>query len=69
MRPEVAIGCEEDIITKMIKAMTDENLMSRGDYDLSWLSNLTERYIFDTTSGTQQAIKNLGRIRNDILLC
>ena len=43
--------------------------MSRGDYDLSWLSDLSERYVFDTASGTQQAIKNLGRIRNDALLC
>ena len=38
-----------------------------GTYDLSWISDMKERYVFDTASGTQQAIKKLGRIRNDIL--
>ena len=37
-----------------------------GTYDLSWISDMRERYVFDTASGTQQAIKKLGRIRNDI---
>ena len=38
-----------------------------GKYDLSWMSDMRENYVFDTSSGTQQAIKNLGRTRNDIL--
>lgn len=37
------------------------------DYDLSWMSDLKERYVFDTASGTQQAIKQIGRIRWDVL--
>lgn len=32
-----------------------------------WMNDLTERYVFDTTSGTQQAIKKLGRIHTDHL--
>ena len=32
--------------------------------NLSWISDLRERYIFDTASGTQQAIKNIGRCRS-----
>lgn len=39
----------------------------KGTYDLLWMSDLREHYVFDTTSGTQQAIKKLGRIRNDLL--
>lgn len=35
-----------------------------GKYDFSWLDNLQERYIPDTTSGTQQIIKKLGRIQD-----
>lgn len=31
------------------------------DYDLGWLSDMSERYVFDTASGTQQAIRFLGR--------
>lgn len=38
-----------------------------GKYDLSWLSDMCEKYVFDTASGTQQAIKKLGRIRSDVL--
>lgn len=38
-----------------------------GTYDLSWISDMREKYVFDTASGTQQAIKKLGRIRSDIL--
>ena len=40
---------------------------SIGTYDLSWISDMREKYVFDTTSGTQQAIKKLGSIRDDIL--
>ena len=39
----------------------------KGTYDLSWLSDIRERYVFDTASGTQQTIKKLGRMRSDIL--
>ena len=38
-----------------------------GTYDLSWISDMCERFVFDTASGTQQAIKMLGRIRSDVL--
>lgn len=38
-----------------------------GHYDLSWMSELRETYVFDTTSGTQQAIKNLGRLSNNLV--
>lgn len=34
--------------------------------NLSWISELRENYIFDTASGTQQAIKKIGRCRSDI---
>ena len=34
--------------------------------DLSWVNDLRDHYVFDTTSGTQQAIKILGRCRSDI---
>ena len=29
------------------------------DYDLGWLSDMSERYVFDTASGTQQATRNI----------
>ena len=35
-------------------------------YDLSWMSDMSERYVFDTTSGTQQGIKFLGRTNSSI---
>ena len=35
--------------------------------DFSWINDLRDSYVFDTASGTQQAIKKLGRMRNDIL--
>ncbi len=35
-------------------------------YDLSWMNDMSERYVFDTTSGTQQAIRFLGRTNNSI---
>ena len=38
-----------------------------GRYDLLWLTDLKEHYVFNTASGTQQAIRKLGRIRTDIL--
>lgn len=34
--------------------------------DFSWINELRDHYIFDTTSGTQQAIKKIGRCRSDI---
>jgi len=34
--------------------------------NLSWINDLKEHYVFDTTSGTQQAIKKIGRYRSDI---
>ena len=37
-----------------------------GSYDLSWLNDMRETYVFDTASGTQQAIKKIGRCRTDI---
>lgn len=37
-----------------------------GRYDLGWLTDMREKYVFDTASGTQQAIRNLGRMRSDI---
>ena len=36
-------------------------------YDFSWIENMNEIYIPDTTSGTQQAIRNLGRMRDRFL--
>lgn len=36
------------------------------DCDFSWINDLSDTYVFDTTSGTQQAIKKLGRCRTDI---
>ena len=35
-------------------------------FDLSWMNDMSERYVFDTTSGTQQAIRFLGRTNNSI---
>ena len=50
------------------KAYADRYLEEqKKDYDLSWMNDLTEQYVFDTASGTQQAIKMLGRIRSDVL--
>ena len=34
--------------------------------DLSWINDMRETYVFDTTSGTQQAIKKLGKMRFDL---
>ena len=50
------------------KSYAEEYLeKQRGNYDLSWISEMRETYVFNTASGTQQAIKNLGRIRSGIL--
>lgn len=38
-----------------------------GKYDLRWLSDMRETYVFDTTSGTQQEIKHLGRMRDNFI--
>lgn len=34
--------------------------------DFSWINDLRDSYVFDTASGTQQAIKKIGRCRSDI---
>lgn len=34
--------------------------------DLSWINDMRDSYVFDTTSGTQQLIKKIGRCRSDI---
>lgn len=34
--------------------------------DFSWINDLRDSYVFDTTSGTQQAIKKIGRCRTDV---
>ena len=34
--------------------------------DFSWINELRDSYVFDTASGTQQAIKKIGRCRSDI---
>ena len=34
--------------------------------DFSWINELRDHYTFDTASGTQQAIKKIGRCRSDI---
>lgn len=34
--------------------------------DFSWIDDLRDNYVFDTASGTQQAIKMMGRCRSDI---
>lgn len=39
----------------------------KSNYDFSWINDMREQYIPDTTSGTQQAIRNLGRIRDNFL--
>ena len=31
-------------------------------YDLSWMNDMREKYVFDTASGTQQAIKHLSKL-------
>lgn len=50
------------------KAYAKQYLEDRiGTYDLSWMSDMREKYVFDTASGTQQAIKKLGRIHYEIL--
>lgn len=38
----------------------------RRGYDYSWMSDMRERYTFDTASGTQQAIKLLGKTNSSI---
>ena len=55
--------CDESYKAYAERYLEDRN----GTYDLSWMSDMRENYVFDTSSGTQQAIKNLGRTRNDIL--
>ena len=37
------------------------------NYDYSWMSDFRETYVFDTTSGTQQAIKKIGRLSNNLV--
>jgi len=38
-----------------------------GNYDFSWMSDFRETYVFDTASGTQQAIKKIGRLNNNLV--
>lgn len=40
---------------------------SENKYDFSWIEDMRELYIPDTTSGTQQAIRNLGRMQDHFL--
>lgn len=38
-----------------------------GNYNYSWMSDFKETYVFDTASGTQQAIKKIGRLSNNLV--
>lgn len=53
---------------KLYKTIAQEYLKKpEGRYDFSWMNDMKEQYIFDTSNATQYAIRNLGRLRNNLI--